>query len=97
MGDEKVTLHVLRHSFCSHLVMAGVPLRAVQELMGHQSYETTLQYAHLSPGHSSQQVNKLPFAKGFGKSWAQIGHRDVISIDELKRKEPRKGATSQGS
>lgn len=59
--------------------------------------ETTLQYAHLSPGHSSQQVNKLPFAKGFGKAWAQIGHRDGISIDEVKRKEPRKGAPSQGS
>jgi len=97
VGDRKVTLHVLRHSFCSHLVMAGVPLRDVQELMGHQSYETTLQYAHLSPGHSSQQVNKLPFAKGFGKSWAQIGHTDVLSIDRWKRKEPRKGASSQGS
>jgi site-specific recombinase XerD len=62
-GSKRVTLHVLRHSFCSHLVMAGVPLRDVQELMGHQSYETTLRYAHLSPDHSSQQVNKLPFAR----------------------------------
>ena len=96
-GSKKVTLHVLRHSFCSHLVMAGVPLRDVQELMGHKSYETTLQYAHLLPDHSSQQVNKLPFANGFSKSWAQIGHRDVISIERRKGKEPCKVASSQGS
>jgi hypothetical protein len=33
--------HVLRHSFCSHLVMAGVPLRIVQALAGHTSYKVT--------------------------------------------------------
>ncbi len=36
--------------------MAGVPLRDVQELMGHQSFETTLQYAHLSEEHVKSQV-----------------------------------------
>ncbi len=96
-GSRKVTLHVLRHTFCSHLVMAGVPLRDVQELMGHQSYETTLQYAHLAPDHSIHQVSKLPFANGFGKSRAHIGHTEVISIDSLKKKEPREVASSQGS
>ena len=63
-GDRKVTLHVLRHSFCSHLVMAGVPLRDVQELMGHRSFETTLQYVHLSAEHVKRQVLRLPFANG---------------------------------
>ena len=43
-GSKKVTLHVLRHSFCSHLVMAGVPLRDVQELAGHSSLATTQRY-----------------------------------------------------
>ena len=42
--------------------MAGVPLREVQELMGNASYETTLQYAHLSKDHVKKQVLKLPFA-----------------------------------
>jgi len=42
-GLEDITLHTLRHTFASQLVIAGVPLRYVQELMGHQSFETTLQ------------------------------------------------------
>jgi len=63
-GLEGVTLHTLRHTFASQLVMAGVTLREVQELMGHQSFETTLQYAHLSEDHVKRQVLKLPFANG---------------------------------
>ena len=77
--------------------MAGVPLRKVQELMGHQSFGTTLQYTHLSEDHAKKQVNKLPFARGFGKSRAHIGHTEVIFIDSLKKKEPRESAPSQGS
>ena len=63
-GLEDVTLHTLRHTFASQLVMAGVPLRDVQKLMGHQSFETALQYAHLSEDHAKKQVLKLPFANG---------------------------------
>ena len=63
-GLRNVTLHTLRHTFASQLVMAGVPLREVQELMGHKSFETTLQYAHLSEDHVKKQVLKLPFANG---------------------------------
>ncbi len=63
-GLENVTLHTLRHTFASQLVMVGVSLKEVQELMGHQSFETTLQYAHLSEDHVKRQVLKLPFAKG---------------------------------
>ncbi len=96
-GLEEVSLHTLRHTFASQLVMAGVPLREIQELMGHQSFETTLQYTHLSEDHAKKQVNKLPFARGFGKPRAHIGHTEVISIDNLKKKEPRKGVSSQGS
>jgi len=62
VGLKGVTLHTLRHTFASQMVMAGVPLRVVQELMGHQSFQTTLQYAHLQKDHAMNYVLKLPFA-----------------------------------
>lgn len=45
------SLHSLRHTFCSHLVMLGTPLRTVQKLAGHAHYSTTERYAHLAPDH----------------------------------------------
>jgi len=42
-------VHVLRHTFCSHLAMRGAPARAIQELAGHQELRTTQRYMHLSP------------------------------------------------
>ena len=51
--------HDLRHTFASRLVMAGVDLRTVQELMGHQSYELTLRYSHLAPAHTLEAVQRL--------------------------------------
>jgi len=63
-GLKGVTLHTLRHTFASQLVMAGVPLKDVQELMGHLSFQTTLQYVHLSAEHVKNQVMRLPFANG---------------------------------
>jgi integrase len=63
-GLEGVTLHTFRHTFASQLVMAGVSLMEVQKLMGHESFETTLRYAHLSEDHVKKQVLRLPFANG---------------------------------
>jgi site-specific recombinase XerD len=63
-GLENVTPHTLRHTFASQLVMAGVSLMDVKELIGHQSYGTTLQYAHLAKDHVKKQVLKLPYANG---------------------------------
>lgn len=52
-------LHMLRHTFCSHLVMAGVSLRAVQILAGHSTYAVTERYAHLAPAKKAEAVNKV--------------------------------------
>lgn len=72
-GLDGVTLHTLRHTFASQLVMAGVPLRDVQELMGHQSFQTTLQYAHLSEEHVKSQVLRLPYATREISLWHENG------------------------
>lgn len=44
---RRIGWHV--HTFASHLAMRGVPLRAIQELLGHTTVEMTMRYAHLSP------------------------------------------------
>jgi len=47
-------LHTLRHTYISHMVMAGVPIRTVQMLAGHSSVAVTERYAHLAPDYLNQ-------------------------------------------
>src|SRR5262249_47477184 len=56
---QDFTWHDLRHTFASRLVMAGVDIRTVQELMGHKSISRTMRYAHLSPKHRTEALEKL--------------------------------------
>lgn len=51
--------HDLRHTFASHLVMRGVPMKAVQELLGHATMEMTMRYSHLSPNVKHDAVRAL--------------------------------------
>jgi len=50
---------VLRHTFCSHLSMRGAPVRAIQELAGHQELGTTQRYMHLSPAAIDSAIRLL--------------------------------------
>lgn len=48
-GARPGRVHDLRHTYASHLVREGIPLRLVQDLLGHASSRTTERYAHLAP------------------------------------------------
>jgi len=54
-----ITLHTLRHTFGSWLAVEGVPLRAIQKLMGHKSITTTERYAHLSGENLGTAVERI--------------------------------------
>ena len=45
---EKVRTHILRHSYATHLLEAGVSIRAIQDYLGHASLEQTMVYLHLT-------------------------------------------------
>jgi integrase len=55
------TLHDLRHTFASHLSMAGVSIPVIKEYLGHSDIATTMIYAHLSPDHQHREIDKLKF------------------------------------
>lgn len=60
-GIKNVSVHTLRHTFASHLVMNGADIYTVQKLLGHSSIKTTEIYAHLAPDYLRAAVDKLHY------------------------------------
>jgi len=58
-GIQDFHFHDLRHTFASHLVMAGVDITTIKELLGHKSLTMTMRYAHLAPSHKVNAVGIL--------------------------------------
>jgi len=61
-GVDDFRFHDTRHTFASHLVMAGVDIKPVQELLGHATLTLTMKYAHLAPDHRARAIRILDSA-----------------------------------
>lgn len=86
--SKRVTTHGLRHTFASHLVMRGASLKAVQELLGHESIDMTLRYSHLTPDVKRDAFRLLDRTEDPG---------DIRETEEAEKRTPRRTGGLDGA
>jgi site-specific recombinase XerD len=77
LGHATGGLHILRHTFCSHLAMRGAPVKAIQELAGHEDLKTTMRYMHPSPAARETAIRLLDNRAGDGPVFGDIVETEV--------------------
>ena len=63
LGRSPGNIHVLRHTFCSHLSMRGAPAVTIKDLAGHAHLSTTMRYMHLQAGAKEAAIALLSQAE----------------------------------
>lgn len=56
---HRVVIHTTRHTFASHLAIAGTPIQIIQKLLNHRDIKMTMRYAHLLPHSGREWVERL--------------------------------------
>lgn len=90
-GLRKIGWHTLRHTFASHLAMKGVPMTAVQQLMGHSNITTTMRYSHLAPSTlraaidmlNPKQALNVDFGQPVVNQWVETQREEVVAKSAL--------------
>jgi len=57
--DENATVHTLRHTYATHLILDGMDIRRVQELLGHNFIKTTAIYTHITDPMKKNIISPL--------------------------------------
>ncbi len=69
-GVQSYTWHCNRHTFASHLAMAGNGIATIAKLMGHRTIQMSMRYSHLSPDFNQSAVESLD---------VMFGQKDTIA------------------